>query len=322
MRVLLYSCSILIFLVSVPPCNSAENNRPASEQQNAVLVTGASSGIGRKITETLAAQGYFVYAGARKQRDMEELNRIDNVQSIRLDVTIQDDINAAIETVRNGGRGLYGLVNNAGTAFGGPLIEVGVEDLKWLFDVNVFGVYRITQAFAPFIIESRGRIINIGSISGILSGTFLGQYSMTKHAIEAYTDALAQEMARFNVKVSVIEPGNYRSDIGNAAVEFMRRNNYVKEGSPYAEQLQQFMNRPSDRSQYKEPDEVADAVMLALFDNNPKQRYMVVPNRGEASVTINRSIQKVIELNREQAYSFSRDELIAMLDAALGQSSE
>jgi NAD(P)-dependent dehydrogenase (short-subunit alcohol dehydrogenase family) len=319
MRTLFYFICLAIIAT---PSHAAESNPAGAMQQKAVLVTGASTGIGRKITETIAAKGYFVYAGARKQEDLDDLNRIENVQALRLDVTVQDEIDAAVKTVRDGGRGLYGLVNNAGVAVGGPLIEVGEEDLKWLFDVNVFGVYRVTQAFAPLIIESKGRIMNIGSISGILSGTFFGQYSMTKHAIEAYTDALAQEMARFDVKVSVIEPGNYKSEIRNTAFKRMKEDGYIKEGSPYAEQLRQFLNQPSDRSQYKEPDEVADAVLHALFDDAPKLRYMVVPNRQEAAVTINRSLQKVVELNRQQPYSFNRDELIEMLDQSLGTDKE
>jgi len=95
----------------------------ALTEQKAVLITGASTGIGRHTTETLAADGYFVYAGARKQEDLDALNKIPNVEAIRLDVTVQDDIDAAVETVRQGGRGLYGLVNNAGVIAGSPIIE-------------------------------------------------------------------------------------------------------------------------------------------------------------------------------------------------------
>ena len=96
---------------------------------------------------------------------------------------------------------------------GGPLIEVSEKDVRWLFDVNVFGVFRITQAFAPLIIEGKGRITTIGSIAGTLSGPFYGPYSMTKHAIEAYTDSLAEEMAKFGVAVNVVDPGGYRTSI-------------------------------------------------------------------------------------------------------------
>lgn len=319
MRKMLYLSGFVILSVLSGFCVFADSGQDGAEKQKAVLVTGASSGIGRKITETLAENGYFVYAGARKQKDLDELNKIENVRSIRLDVTNQDEIDAAVETVRNGGKGLYGLVNNAGVVIGGPLTEVDENELKWMFDVNVYGVYRVTRSFAPLIIESKGRITTIGSISGILSGLLFGQYSMSKHAIEAYTDSLAQEMSRFEVRVSVIEPGNYKSQISNTAFKRMKDRGYIKEGSPFEEDLKQMLNRPTDRSQYKEPDEVAEATMHALFDENPKVRYMVVPNLMEATVTINRSIQKVVELNLQQAYTFSREELIAMLDAALEQ---
>ncbi len=201
------------------------------DAQKAVLVTGASTGIGREIAETLAENGFFVYAGARKQKDLDALNAIDNIKSVRLDVTQQDEIDAAVETVRAGGKGLYGLVNNAGVYIGGPLIDVDIEEVKWLMDVNVFGVYRVTQAFAPMIIESKGRITTIGSISGTLSGRFSGPYSMSKHAIEAFTDSLATEMQKFDVHVSVIEPGNYNSEISNTALQRMREKDYAQPGA-------------------------------------------------------------------------------------------
>ena len=281
----------LVAVVTLLLIIDSDTAAAASSEQKAVLVTGASTGIGRKITEVLAANGYFVYAGARKQKDLDALNEIENVQSIRLDVTIQEDIDAAVKTVRKGGRGLYGLVNNAGVAIGGPLIEVDEDELKWLFDVNVFGPYRITQAFAPLIIKEQGRITTIGSISGILSGAFLGHYSMSKHAIEAYTDSLAAEMDRFAVKVSVIEPGNYRSRITNTAFKRMADKEYAKAGSPFAEDLRRFMDRPSDRSQYEEPDDVAEAALHALFDSTPTViacwtsgvRYSIVQTRSAES---------------------------------------
>jgi NADP-dependent 3-hydroxy acid dehydrogenase YdfG len=149
-----------------------------ASDQKAVLVTGASTGIGREIAETLARDGYFVYAGARKQKDLDALDAIDNIQAVRLDVTVQAEIDAAVETVKEGGKGLHGLINNAGIYIGGPLIEVDVDEVQWLMDVNVYGVVRVTQAFAPMIIESKGRITTVGSIAGILSGQFSGPYSM------------------------------------------------------------------------------------------------------------------------------------------------
>jgi NAD(P)-dependent dehydrogenase (short-subunit alcohol dehydrogenase family) len=285
--------------------------------QRAVLVTGASTGIGRKTTEMLAQRGFFVYAGARKQKDLDALNALENVRALRLDVTIPAEIDAAVETVRAGGRGLYGLINNAGVAVAAPLIEVTEEDLKFQLDVNVFGPYRITKAFAPMIIESKGRISTTGSISGFLTWGLGGPYTMSKHAIEAYTDVLAAEMARFGVEVSVVDPGNYRSRISASMRQRMIDKGYTGEGSRYENQIQWLMKAPADRTQYKEPDEVAEAFYHFLTDPEPKQRYMVVPNRREAEQTLRSTIKRVVQLNQTQAYSYDREGLIELLDEAL-----
>jgi NAD(P)-dependent dehydrogenase (short-subunit alcohol dehydrogenase family) len=288
-----------------------------ASEQKAVLVTGASTGIGREIAETLARDGYFVYAGARKQKDLDALNAIDNIQAVRLDVTVQEEIDAAVKTVTEGGKGLHGLINNAGIYIGGPLIEVDVDEVQWLMDVNVYGVIRVTQAFAPLIIESKGRISTVGSIAGILSGQFSGPYSMSKHAIEAYTDSLATEMAKFDVHVSVIEPGNYDSAIADTALARMSDDGYFDEDSYYAEEMKEWFSRPWDRSQYKGPEEVAEAAVDAMFGDSPVRRYMVVPSEQEAGWTIDKAIEELVQLNEWQAYSYSREQLIEKLDAAM-----
>ena len=119
------------------------------------------------------------------------------------------------------------------------------------------------------IVAEKGRITTIGSISGILAGRNLGVYSMSKHAIEAFADSLAAQMAPFGVQVSVVEPGNYNSEIGKSAAKRLGVD-----------------PRFGDRSYYKPPDEVAEAVTQALFEPSPKRRYMVVPNQTEAEWTI------------------------------------
>jgi len=134
----------------------AQTPPPESRAQRAVLVTGASSGIGRKTTELLAQNGFFVYATARKEDDLKALAAIANVQALRLDVGKQDQIDAAVKTVQDGGRGLFGLINNAGVAVLAPLIEVTERDLAFQFDANVYGPYRLTKAFAPLLIASQG----------------------------------------------------------------------------------------------------------------------------------------------------------------------
>jgi NAD(P)-dependent dehydrogenase (short-subunit alcohol dehydrogenase family) len=270
------------------------------EGQKAVLVTGASTGIGRTITERLAADGHFVYAGARKEKDLAELNAIENVQAIRLDVTKPEEIAAAVEIVTQAGRGLYGLVNNAGVAVTGPFVTTKDEDFDFVMDVNAYGPFRMTKAFAPLIIAGKGRITTIGSISGILSAPDLGVYSMSKHAVEAFADSLAAEMQAQGVQVSVVEPGNYNSEIGRSAAE---RTGQV--------------SRLTDRSKYKTPEEVAAAVALALFEPDPKRRYLVVPNAYEGEITIRKAIQELVQLNEGHAYTYDRDTLVSMLDDAL-----
>ena len=324
MRTIVQLCVVAATLMIFSACGDAADSEGGADKQRAVLVIGASTGIGRKIAEVLAEQGHFVYAGARKQADLDALNAIENIQAIKLDVTVQEQIDAAVATVSDGGRGLYGLVNNAGIYIGGPLADVDLDELQWLMDVNVYGVYRVTQAFAPMIIEEKGRITTVGSIAGTLSGKFSGHYSMSKHAIEAYTDALAAEMAALDVHVSVIEPGNYDSKIADTAKARLttKKDEYAKEGSPFVEDFDKWINQPWDRSQYKDPGEVADAAMHALFDDKPYRRYMVVPNEQEAGWTIGKQIEELVQLNEYQAYSYSREELIEMLDAAMADDSE
>lgn len=300
---------LLLLAVSLGPLLSMAPQSTVAAEQKAVLVTGASSGIGRNIAETLAAEGYFVYAGARKTEDLAELNAIDNVQSVRLDVTIADDINNAVKMVEEAGRGLYGIVNNAGVGVVGDAVSMNEADLTFTMDVNVYGPYRITKAFAPLIREAKGRVTTIGSISGVLSSRRLASYSMSKHAIEAYTDSLAAEMADSGVQVSVVEPGNYQSRIRDKVLEHARKNGA---GADEIASLESWAN-----TQYKEPDEVSAAVLHALFAAAPKRRYMVVPNAREAEITIRQIMLEMVQLNHDQPYAYDRAQLIKMLDETL-----
>jgi NAD(P)-dependent dehydrogenase (short-subunit alcohol dehydrogenase family) len=182
------------------------------------------------------------------------------------------------------------------------------------------GVFRVTKAFAPLIIESKGRISNISSIAGILSSRFWAPYTMTKHALEAYTDDLAAEMALFDVRVSAINPGNYNSRIGVKEAAALAKKPYAQPGSVYAKYIAEDIEYMSDRSMYKEPDEVTAAVMHALFDDAPKANYLVVPNAEEAEWTIRKIVEEMAELNADHEYSFSDEDLIQMVkDATAAQ---
>ncbi len=304
---------VIALVAAIAPTACAVDTEP----QKAVLVTGASSGIGRNIAEHLAELGYFVYAGARKERDIAELNAIENIQAVRLDVTIQSDINSAVATVRAGGRGLYGLVNNAGVLNLGPLTQVEEDDIDFLFDVNIYGVYRVTKAFAPMLIENQGRITTTGSISGFISDASGGVYSMSKFAMEAFTDSLAAELEPQGVKVSIVEPGSFKSGILRTMAERRLKKAEAAGQDISEEQRQRTEGFIAAGESRPEPDAVAAAVEHALFSNIPKRRYMVTPDQGQAEVTLRHAFRRIAELNHDHEFSYSRDELVNMLDGAL-----
>jgi len=288
-----------------------------AQHQESILVTGASTGIGRNLAETLAGNGYHVYAGARKDKDLAELNAIDNVTAVRLDVTKQDQIDAVVAMIRENGTGLYGLVNNAGVGGGGGIVDTPVEDQTFVYAVNVEGVYRITKAFAPLVIEAKGRIVTTGSIAGTLSWPGGSAYSGSKHWIEALTDALAGEMAPLGVSVSVVEPGNYKSNIRRSSVS-RELDKLEAAGGEVTQEMKKDYEATAERElSYKEPNEVSEAFMHALFDENPLRRYMVVPNAEEQGWTIGAKIVELVQLNQWGPYSYSRDELVALLDEAM-----
>ncbi len=313
-----FVAAVATAIVFLAAPQTAVSDQHKSVDHKSVLVTGASTGIGRNLAETLAANGYHVYAGARKEKDLAELDAIDNITAVQLDVTKQDQVDAAVAMIKEKGTGLYGLVNNAGVGGGGPVIGTPVEDQTFIYDVNVEGVYRTTQAFAPLVIESKGRIVTTGSIAGTISAIpGFSAYSGSKHWIEAYTDSLAAEMDPLGVSVSVVEPGNYKSNIRRTSVARMLERQKGADGELTEEMKKRYDSAAERELSYKEPDEVSAAFMHALFDDKPLRRYVVVPNKEEQGWTIGTKINELVQLNEWGPYSYSRDELIAMLDKAL-----
>ncbi|MHA1201129.1 MAG: SDR family oxidoreductase [Candidatus Heimdallarchaeaceae archaeon] len=288
-----------------------------------ILITGASSGIGRKTLEMLINKGHFVYAGARKEKDIEELNKLPNTHAIKLDVTNDEQVKQAIKIIHKEGRGLYGLVNNAGIAEVGPIITSSMNMVMDLFNVNVFGVHRMTLATFPLLIKSQGRIVNISSISGILTSGYLGLYSMSKHTLEAYSDALIQNVADFNMHVSLIEPGNFKSEIGYNMMKRMRQEEESYRINMTADQRKQLFKEVEEGfsayQRYPDPVNVAESIFDALFSENPKPRYLVGGNEDEAKRVIKRMFVEMLQLNHNHEFSFDRDMLIAILDESISE---
>lgn len=286
-----------------------------------VLITGASTGIGRKALELLNKNQIEVYAGARKQKDIDELNKIDNVIALKLDVTVPEEIQQAVKTINELGRGLYGLVNNAGIANVGPIFTHSEEAMYEMFDINVFGIHRVTTAMLPFLFKSKGRIVNIGSISGILTSPFFGLYSMGKHAVEAYSDALYSNLKEDGIEVSIIEPGNFKSDIAKSMYakaltedKSLRILMSEKHREIQLKEMKEHFDVPDTNP---EPFAVAEAIYDALYSENPKPRYMVTGNQEEARWVIKRMLFEMKQLNEKHEFSYNREELVKLLDQVL-----
>ncbi len=182
----------------------------AAEVERAVLITGASSGIGAACALSLAARGFCVYAGVRRKDDGERLaaEAAGRLLPLCLDVTNRTQIDAATSRIRleQGERGLSGLVNNAGILVSAPMEFVATEALRRQFEVNFFGTVAVIQAALPLLRCGRGRIVTIGSIAGRAAPPYFGPYAASKHALEAITDSLRMELRHSGIEVSIVEP--------------------------------------------------------------------------------------------------------------------
>lgn len=294
-----------------------------------ILVTGASSGIGNHLARYLAAQGHIVYATARKDDDLAELAKIENVIPIKLDIRNPQQIQNAFDFIVSQGKGLYGLVNNAGIGELGMFSTWTDEEMFDIFDVNVFGVHRMTNAFVRLLIESKGRIVNIGSQGGIITYKYFGPYTMTKHALEAYTVSLNLELEPYGVWVSIVQPGGIVSNAGsNSLPGTIAR--FQRAAPPFKQEAEQVLatfNQPSQPDNGEEsetnrkpssPEIVSIAVCDALFSKKPKLRYLV-GTKWEGDRVINALIDKLLDENDNPQHNYSRDELVALLDRHISQ---
>jgi len=298
------------------------------ENDQPVLITGASSGIGYHLAGYLAERGHTVYATARKEADFAGLAKIQNVVPIQLDVRNPDQVQVALRLVEQAGKGLYGLVNNAGIGELGPFYNWSDEDLFKIFDVNVFGVHRMTNAFVGMLVRSGGRIVNIGSQGGMITMKYYGPYTMTKHALEAYTVALDQELEPYGVRVSIVQPGGIVSNIGensfpgtlahfqNAIEPFKTESDQVLEALTQQEEEEEVREDEPESATNRKPSSpliVSEAVHDALFSPEPKLRYLV-GTKWEGDRVIHALIDKLLDENDNPMHNYSRQELIAYLD--------
>lgn len=180
-----------------------------------VLVTGASSGIGKATAEHLAARGYRVFAGARHP---DGVGLLHDGEVVALDVTDDASVSAAVASVLEKAGRIDALVNNAGTSILGAVEETSVDQARSLFETNVLGVLRMSQAVLPAMRRQQaGRIVNVSSVVGFLPAPYMGVYAASKHAIEGLSESMDHEMRGFGVRVVVVEPGFTRTNIDVAS---------------------------------------------------------------------------------------------------------
>ncbi len=188
-------------------------------QDSVVLISGCSSGIGFSLAREFASRGCRVFATARKTSAIEDLKK-EEMETVALDVTSQASIDACVTYVIDKAGRIDVLVNNAGYALIGPMIDLAIDDLKLQFDTNVIGLMALTKACAPHMIKQRsGLIVNIASVSGICATPFAGAYCASKAAVNLLSTSLRIELAPFGIDVVTVQPGAIKSNFGKVAAD-------------------------------------------------------------------------------------------------------
>jgi NAD(P)-dependent dehydrogenase (short-subunit alcohol dehydrogenase family) len=245
--------------------------------ERAALVTGANSGIGRASVEALRVAGFSVYAGARRPEAVAGL-KADGFRALRLDVTDEASMASAVAAVEAERGAVDVLVNNAGYGLYGPMEELGLDDLRGEFEVNVFGMLRMSQLVLPAMrAKGAGRIVNIGSVGGLFTSPYAGAYHMSKYAVESLSDAMRAEVAGFGVDVTLLEPTGVRTPFVHKHVATTPD---TGPGSPYAAQKATgargavALFREGSRA-VVDPEDVARVVVEAATARRPRTRYKV-----------------------------------------------
>ncbi len=215
-----------------------------------------------------------------KKENLDDLAKIKNVTSIKLDVTNNNDIEEAFSLIHKQGTGLFALINNAGISIPGPLMELSDEDLQNQFNVNLLGVHRVTRKFFPILLESKGRIIMISSINGFLATPFVGPYSSSKFALEGYTDSLRCELSGFGVNVIIIQPGFVQTKLFDKGIESIKSLKKNLKGSIFEEKRLNFGKKLIEQGQHNgiSAQKFGKSVLSILIKKNKKTRYIISEN--------------------------------------------
>lgn len=241
--------------------------------QKVVLITGASSGFGKFTAKELIKKGYIVYGAARRVNQMNDLVQ-QGGHALQMDVTNDESVaNGIAQIIQEQGR-IDALVNNAGYGSYSFVETADIDQMKRMYDVNVWGLVRVSQHVIPHMRKARkGRIINISSIAGKTSLAFMGFYSSSKFAVESISDAMRQEVGRFGIDVSIIEPGAFSTGFEDTVFNELKD---VNPGEAYKSIVDNFT--PEFKKTYEKaptPEPVVKAIISAIEKRKPKTRYPV-----------------------------------------------
>jgi NAD(P)-dependent dehydrogenase (short-subunit alcohol dehydrogenase family) len=246
-----------------------------------ILISGASTGIGKACAIHMARTGHSVWAGVRSQKNFDDVNKM-NVRGLRpvfLDVTEDASVKECVSLITKTSGTLNALVNNAGVAIGGPVEAVSMDDWHRQFETNFFGAIRLTQACLPLLRECKGRIVNMSSISGRMAFPFMGPYAASKYALEAMSDSLRRELLPYGVHVALVEPGAIATPIWEKSkTEGLGSTAAYSDSMKelYGASLLKLSKRIEDIAKNAAPvSVVTKAVEHALLARRPRTRYPV-----------------------------------------------
>lgn len=236
-----------------------------------VLITGASTGIGKETAIFLAKNGYTVYGAARRTEKMKDLESL-GIHIMSMDVTLEESAVSGIQQIITAEGHIDVLINNAGFGSYGAIEDVTIKDAKYQLDVNLFGVARLIQLVLPYMRQQRsGKIVNISSIGGKMAMPFGGWYHASKFALEGLSDSLRNEVSPFGIDVIVIEPGGVKSEWGQIAMDSLLKVSGNTAYQSIAEKLASSFKTRKDKN--AEPTVIAELIKKAIEAKKPKTRY-------------------------------------------------
>jgi NAD(P)-dependent dehydrogenase (short-subunit alcohol dehydrogenase family) len=240
-----------------------------------VLVTGASSGIGKETAKALLDAGYTVYTAARRVEKMEDLKSM-GAHPVQMDVTDEASMTAGVQSIFDKEGSIDILINNAGYGSYGAIEDVPIDEARRQFEVNIFGLARLTQLVLPGMRQKRhGKIVNISSMGGKIYTPFGGWYHATKHALEGLSDCLRWETAPFGIDVIIIEPGGIATPWGEIAAENLKK---TSGSGAYAEAANKAADGTAENytgDRLSPPSLIAETILKAVTARRPRTRYAI-----------------------------------------------